>query len=120
MRPHEDATARSGAVSRVGDPQEKPTLCTFYPLPASVATSARAVVFIEGGVPGDSIICHSHGTSAGLKVNVSIVRGGKSSSGNKFKTPASTGFRSLHVDLLGRMRSRQTDGGNPLGRCSIR
>ena len=59
------------------DPPEKPTLCTVYTLPASSAMSARAIVVIEGGVPGDSIICHSHGSSAGLRVNVSIVRGGE-------------------------------------------
>ena len=58
-------------------PQGKPTLCTFFTLPESIAMSARAIILIEGGIPGDSIICHSHGSFAGLKVDVRIIRSGE-------------------------------------------
>ena len=55
-------------------PRDKPRLCTFYTLPESIKMSAQAIILIEGGIPGDTIICHSHGSFAGLKVNVRILR----------------------------------------------
>jgi hypothetical protein len=57
-------------------PRDRPTLCTFYTLPETIPMSAAAVVCIEGGVPGDSIICHNYSRLAGLKVDLRIIRGG--------------------------------------------
>lgn len=58
-------------------PRGRPTLCTFYALPEVIAMSAGAVVCIEGGVPGDSIICHNHSRLDGLKIDLHIIRGGE-------------------------------------------
>ena len=58
-------------------PEGKPTICTFFTLPESIAMSARAIVLIEGGISGDRIICRSLGSVAGLKVTVRIIRNGE-------------------------------------------
>lgn len=55
-------------------PREKPTTGGFYTSPDSIPMSAEATTIIEGGVSGDSIICRSYGSFAGLKVVLTIYR----------------------------------------------
>lgn len=55
-------------------PREKPIRCGFYTSPDSIPLSAVAMILIDKGVSGDSIICRSYGSYAGLKVTLTIYR----------------------------------------------
>jgi hypothetical protein len=55
-------------------PGENPTRGGFFTSPDSVNLTAESHILIEGGVSGDSIICRSYGSFAGLKVTLAIYR----------------------------------------------
>jgi hypothetical protein len=55
-------------------PGERPTRGGFFTSPDSIPLAAQAIVLIEGGVSGDSIVCRSFGSFAGLKVTLTISR----------------------------------------------
>jgi hypothetical protein len=55
-------------------PGETPTRGGFFTSPDSVNLRAEGHILIEGGVSGDSIICQSLGSYAGLTVSLTIFR----------------------------------------------
>jgi len=55
-------------------PGDNPTQGAFYTSPNFIPMIAQAHILIENGIPGDSIICRSYGSSDGLKVTLSIYR----------------------------------------------
>ena len=55
-------------------PAENPTRVGFFTSPDSIPMSAEAIILIEGGISGDSIICRSFGSFDGLRVNLRIFR----------------------------------------------
>lgn len=70
-----DATPSAVLAFRAGvSPREKPTRCGFFTSPDSIPMSAEATVIIDGGVSGDSIVCRSYGSVAGLQVALTIYR----------------------------------------------
>jgi hypothetical protein len=68
------STPQVTAFRTVVSPGEKPTSGGFFTSPDSIPLSAEAIILIEGGVSGDSIICRSFGSFAGLKVTLTIFR----------------------------------------------
>lgn len=55
-------------------PAENPTRGGFFTSPDSLPLSAEAIILIEEGITGDSIICRSFGSFDGLKVTLTIFR----------------------------------------------
>jgi hypothetical protein len=53
-------------------PAASPTRAGIFTSPDSIALTAEAIVLIEGGASGDSIICRSFGSFDGLKVTLTI------------------------------------------------
>lgn len=66
----EEVFAFRATVSPIG----KPTRGGFFTTPDSIPLRAEAFILIEEGVPGDSIICRSLGSFAGLRVTLEIFR----------------------------------------------
>ena len=71
-QPKEVMAFRAGVSGLIeGDP---PTRGGFFTSPDSIDLIEEAHLLIEGGVPGDSLICRSYGSWEGLRVTLTIYR----------------------------------------------
>ena len=103
-------------------PRDKPRLCTFYTLPESIKMSAQAIILIRvefQGIP----LSDSHGSFAGLKVNVRILRNQENILTKDIQDTHEYNFRSrekLSIDKLGLqpiLRCRYGCGDRPVDVC---
>lgn len=63
-----------GAFRAGVSPIEKPTRGGFFTSPDYIDIKAEAIIWIEGGASGDSIVCISHGSFFDVEVTLSLFR----------------------------------------------
>jgi hypothetical protein len=63
-----------GAFRAGVSPIEKPTRGGFFTSPDYIDIKAEAIIWIEGGASGDSIVCMSYGSYFDVEVTLSLFR----------------------------------------------